>query len=167
MHAVTLSDFVDVNQSAVTPDVPVYRMTAVTVSRLARAAIDESFVLARLGYPDLTLLAWRHAARRQLNRSVATGGILSARDAAGRLNGLVLYSYSACIAAKPCVQIERLISFDVSSPRSVADTLISEVMRLGHLAGCDSLSLVRSCRPLAHATTLVLASETSVACQMF
>ncbi|WP_292072321.1 hypothetical protein [Brevundimonas sp. UBA7534] len=142
-------------------------MTAVVVSRLVRDAIDESFVLARLGYPDLTLPAWRHAARRQLDRSAATGGILIARDAAGRLNGLVLYSHSACIAAGPCVRIERLISFDVSSPRSVANKLVSEVMRLGHLAGCDSLSLVRPCRPPADTTTLVLASETSVACQMF
>jgi hypothetical protein len=142
-------------------------MTAVVVTRLTRNAIDETFVLAQLGYPDLTLADWRSIALHQLNHPSPIGGILLARDTAQRLKGLLLCSLSICIAAKPSVQIERLISFDVSDPRSVADALVAEVLKLGSHQGCDSISLVRPLVSSATATAMVLASDAVVLCQMF
>jgi hypothetical protein len=142
-------------------------MTAVVVTHLTRDAIDESFALARLGYPDMTFAGWRAIAGRQLDHPAPIGGIFLARDAGHRLKGLLLCSLSICIAAKPSVQIERLISFDVSDPRSVADALLAEVFKLGSLQGCGSVSLVRPVHSPATATAEVLASDAAVLCQMF
>lgn len=142
-------------------------MTAVVVSRLARNEIDETFVLARLGYPDLTLAGWRSIALRQLDHPSPIGGILLARDTAQSLKGLLLCSRSICIAAKPSVQIERLISFDISDPGSVAAALVAEVLKLGFHHGCDSISLAHPLVPPSTATAIVLASDTAVLCQMF
>lgn len=142
-------------------------MTAVVVTRLTRDAIDETFVLARLGYPGMTLGGWRSIALRQLDHPAPIGGILLARDAAHRLKGLLLCSLSICIAVKPSVQIERMISFDVSDPRSVADALLAEVFKLGAHQGCESFSLVRALDSSATATAEVLASDAAVLCQMF
>lgn len=142
-------------------------MTTVVVTPLTRNAIDESFVLARLGYPDLTLAGWRSIAQRQVDDPAPVGGIFLARDAAQRLKGLLLWSLSVCIAARPCVQIERLISFDVSDPRHIVDALVTEALKLGSHQGCDSLSLVRPGVSPLNATAVVVASDTAVLCRMF
>lgn len=136
------------------------------VGRLVPNAINESFALARLGCPDLTLAGWRLIALRQLDQPASLGGVLLARDEAHRLNGLLLYSLSICIAAKPCVQIERLVSFDVLNARAVADALVADVLERGHQHGCDSLSLVRPLDPSAIGRALVLDSDAAVLCQM-
>lgn len=141
-------------------------MTAVAVSRLTSNTIDETFALVRLGYPDLTLAGWRSIAQRQLDHPTSIGGVLLARDAAQRLKGMVLYSLSICIAAKPCVQIERLVSFDVLNARAVADVLVTHVFELGYQHGCDSLSLIHRLDSPAITRALVLESDAAVLCQM-
>ena len=142
-------------------------MTAVVVTPLSRTAIDETFTLARVGLPDLTRAGWRSITLHHLDHPASTAGILLARDAAQRLKGLLIYSLSICIAAGPSVQIERLISFDASNPRSVAAALVAEVLRLGSSHGCDSISLVRPLDSPETASAMVLASDTAVLCQMF
>ena len=81
------------------------------------------------------------------------------------LQGLLLCSPSICIAAKPSVQIERLISFDISDPRSIAVALVAEVPELGFHQGCDSISLVHPLVSPSTATAMVLASDTAVLCR--
>ena len=115
----------------------------------------------------MTFAGWREIAGHQLDDPAPVGGILLARDAAGRLKGLLLCSLSVCIAAKPSVQIERLISFDISDPRSVADALLAEVFKLGSHKGCENICLVRPLESPAVATAQILASDVAVLCQMF
>ncbi|WP_417230954.1 hypothetical protein [Brevundimonas sp.] len=140
---------------------------AVTVRHLAAEDIDDAYVLIRLGYADLSQADWRTMARQRIEAGETTGGILVARDRMGRLRGLLLYAIAPKFAGRPSLQIDRLISFDLLDPATVADALIAEVLRVAEICDCDSLSLVRPLDAPPHTTALVLASGATVLHQVF
>lgn len=106
------------------------------IQHMTQDEIDGTFVLARLGYRELTLEAWRRIAR------AASGNVLVAHDAAGRPRGLLIYTISGTVAGKPDLRVERLIAFDMLDAGRVASALVDEVMKLATRRRCASLSLV-------------------------
>ncbi|QTC92206.1 hypothetical protein [Brevundimonas goettingensis] len=132
-------------------------MTSVRVQSLLATELDEALVLARLGAADLDPESWRFYVLSRL-RNHSEGGALAARNAAGRLCGLIVYRIVASEAAKPSLEVERLVAFDLLHPRAIADALIAEAVSQARLQDCDSLRLVRPLDTPADTTALVLAS---------
>ncbi len=110
-------------------------MARCVIQHMTAAEVDGAFVLARLGYRDLTLDGWRRIA------AAAAGHVLVAQDSAGRARGLLIYTISNTVAGKPDLRVERLIAFDMLDAESVASALLDEVMQLAARRECASLSL--------------------------
>jgi hypothetical protein len=137
-------------------------MPVVTVRHLAAEDIDAAYVLVRLGYANLSQADWRAMARQKVEADDLSGGILIAHDRRDRPRGLLLYAIAPKFAGRPSLQIDRLISFDLMDPARVADSLITEVLRVAEIRDCDSLSLVRPLDAPPHTAALVLASGATV-----
>jgi|TARA_R110002124_G_scaffold6125_9_gene37487 hypothetical protein len=137
-------------------------MPVVTVRHLAAEDIDAAYVLVRLGYANLSQADWRAMARQRVEADDLSGGILIAHDRRDRPRGLLLYAIAPKFAGRPSLQIDRLISFDLMDPARVADSLITEVLRVAEIRDCDSLSLVRPLDAPPHTAALVLASGATV-----
>jgi hypothetical protein len=130
---------------------------AIAVAPLEAAELGDALVLARLGYARFDEAAWR----RELEGVLADpgrGGVLLARDQAGRACGLMLYRIISAQDQPPSLQIARLVAFDLLNPRSIADELIGEAVRLARVQGCGTLLLVRPLDTPADTLALVLAS---------
>lgn len=138
-----------------------------SVQPLADADIDDAYVLVRLGYEDLSLESWRTKAARQIGAADETGGILIARDAGGRSQGVLLYAIAPRFADRPVLHVERLICFDVIDPKPVADALIAALLRLSRVQNCGSLGLVRPLDAPRDAAALVLASGATLLHRVF
>lgn len=118
-------------------------MSASAVSRLRPDEIDAVYVLARLGYAGVSRWEWRDRIAALLARPEAEGGVLAARDAAGRAVGLLVYQITSTPSGGRALQVERMIGFDLTDPDGVADALIEDLLRRGRAAGCDSLALIQ------------------------
>jgi len=137
---------------------PAHRdMAKICVHPLLASELDEALVLARLGSSSLDPDHWRLDALARL-RDPSTRGILAAGDGSGRLCGLLTYRIFLAGEARPSLEVERLVAFDLIDPRSIADALIAEAVVLARLQDCDSLRLVRPFDTPAATTALVLAS---------
>lgn len=132
-------------------------MTPVRVQSLSATELDEAMVLARLGSVELEPDRWRLDILSRL-QDHAAGDVLAARNGAGRLCGLIVYRIVASDAAKPSLQVERLVAFDLLNPRAIADALIAEAISQARLRDCDSLRLVRPLDTPEDTSALVLAS---------
>lgn len=132
-------------------------MEAVRVTPLRPEELDEALVLARLGSGELDAERWRLEVLDSL-ADAAHGGVLIGRRPAGRACGLLKYRITPEGEARPSLEVERLIAFDLLRPREIADALIAEAVRLARLQDCDSLRLVRPLDAPEAATALVLAS---------
>lgn len=132
-------------------------MASIRVTSLLATELDEAQVLAGLGAVALDAETWRRDTLALMSDS-AGGGVLLARTEAGRACGLLHYRILCTPDARPCLQVERLVAFDLTEPRRIADRLIAEVTRLARLQNCDSLRLVRPLDSPADASALVLAS---------
>lgn len=140
-------------------------MHAVSVSPFVEADIAEAALLGRLGNLDISPERWSAFASSLRKRSGKRG--LVARDARGRLFGLVLFAICRFADTHRCLQVEHLICFDLFEPAVVADALIAEMLRLADLAGCDQLSLVRPMPDPTAAAALVRASEATALLRVF
>ncbi len=134
-------------------------MAAATLCPLSAAEVDQTFVLARLGYPEMTPVQWRDITARTLGKPDSEGGILVETDAGGRHRGLLVYAISPSVTGRQCLHVERLIAFDILEPQAIADRLIAEVLRLAEIQDCDCLSLVVPLNAGSGPAALVLASE--------
>lgn len=132
-------------------------MAEVRVHPLSPNDLDEALVLAQLGSNSLDPDRWRRDALARL-RDPATGGILVASSSSGRLCGLLTYRVVPSRDARPSLEVERLVAFDLLHPRPIADALIAEVVILARVQDCDSLRLVQPFDAPEDATALVLAS---------
>lgn len=132
-------------------------MTHVRVHPLLATEIDEALVLARLGANDLDPDRWRLDTLAHM-RDRSRGGVLIARNTGGRLCGMLHYRILHAAEARPSLEVERLVAFDLMHPRAIADALIAEAVVLARLQDCDSLRLVRPLDTPADTTALVLAS---------
>ncbi|WP_298162996.1 hypothetical protein [Brevundimonas sp.] len=134
-----------------------WAMTEVRVHPLREADLDEAVVLASLGSGALDPDHWRLGALTRL-QDPAKGGVLVASTGSGRLCGLLTYRIIPGGEARPSLEVERLVAFDLIHPRAIADALIAEVVVLARGQDCDSLRLVRPFDPPADTTAFVLAS---------
>lgn len=132
-------------------------MTHVRVQPLLATELDEALVLARLGADALDEDRWRLVTLSRL-RDRSTGGVLVARNGASRLCGLLTYRIVPGGEARPSLEVQRLVAFDLMHPRAIADALIAEAVVLARLQDCESLRLVRPLDTPADTTALVLAS---------
>ncbi len=145
--------------SSVPDPAPVADPACILIAPLTPDQIDDAYVLARLGYRDLTLEDWRQKAALALASEVmdcqiqnVIQGMIAACNPAGRLRGLLLYTIAARIAAGPVLNIERLIAFGVLDPAPIAEALTRHVLDIAKDAGCDGFSLTA---PLgSHADTM-------------
>lgn len=119
--------------------------------------MGDALVLARLGYARFDEAEWRHELQ-ELLADGGPGGVLLARDAAGRACGLMLYRIVSAPDHPPSLEVARLVAFDLLNPRPIADDLLGEAIRLARLQGCGSLRLVRPLDTPADTLALVLAS---------
>ena len=142
-------------------------MGALALHHLEAGDIDKAFILARLGYRDLTIEAWRNMAAATLDQPPGGSGILFAQTAAGHAKGLLLYTIAPTVAGKPSLRVERLIAFDLIDPGAVADALVAEVLRIARLRDCETFSLVAPLDTPTDASALVLASPVSVLHKVF
>ena len=132
-------------------------MALIRVTSLLATELNEAQVLAGLGAIALDPETWRRDTLALMS-DAASGGVLLARTEAGRACGLLHYRILGAGDDGPCLQVERLVAFDLTEPRRIADRLITEVTRLARLQRCDSLRLVRPLDSPADASALVLAS---------
>lgn len=136
-------------------------MSGVSVQLLTPDAVDETYVLARLAYGDLTLDQWRKAVAKHEGR----GDILVAREGDSASRGLLISTIHSTFAGAPTLHVERLVSFDLMEPRRTAEALLEAALRHGRRRGCDSLCLGR---PLDDETAVrVFASRAAVLHQVF
>lgn len=132
-------------------------MSLISVTPLQASEFGEALVLVRLGYAGLDEAAWRGEAA-DLISDPGRGGVLLARDLPGRANGLMVFGILAVPDARPCLEVRRLVAFDLMEPGVIADALIKEAVRLARLQNCDSLRLVRPLDAPSDPVALVLAS---------
>lgn len=136
-------------------------MAPIRVTALKPPEINEALVLAGLGAVALEVEAWR-ADTLALMAEPTRGGVLIARSETDRACGLLHYrivpAAEASPAARPSLEVQRLVAFALIDPQRIADSLIAEAMRLARLQDCDSLRLVRPLDSPADASALVLAS---------
>lgn len=144
---------------------PVPDPACILIAPLTPDQIDEAYVLARLAYRDLTLEDWRRRATATLGSHVQ--GMLAARNPAGRLRGLMLYSIGPSIAAGPVLNIERLIAFGVLDPAPIADALTRHVLDIAEASGCDGFSLAAPLGSRADTTAWLRESTTCVLHRVF
>lgn len=130
---------------------------AVAVAPLKATELGDALVLARLGQARFDEAAWRGDLQALLAEDAA-GGALLARNAAGRACGLMLYRILSGPDHRPSLEVLRLVAFDLSNPRSIADVLVAEAVRLARVRGCGTLRLIRPLDTSAEALDLVLAS---------
>jgi hypothetical protein len=134
-------------------------MACASIHALSAAEVDTTFVLARLGYPEMTPLQWRDIAARALRQPKNPGRILVETDAGGRHRGLLVYAISPSLTGRQCLHVERLIAFDILDPQAIADRMLAEVLRLAETQDCDRLSLVVPLNAHSRPAALVLASQ--------
>ena len=142
-------------------------MGAPALHHLEAADIDKAFILARLGYRDLTIEAWRQMAMAILAQPADASGILFAHTAAGHASGLLLYTIGPTLAGTPSLHVERLIAFDLIDPRAVADALVAEVLAIARRRECQTFSLEAPLDTPTDASALMLASPVSVLHKVF
>ncbi len=132
-------------------------MANALVTPLSADELDEALVLAQLGSLHLDDDAWRRESLALMS-DPARGGVLIARNSGGGACGILRYWILPDGDARPSLQVERLVAFDLMDPQSVADALVAEVLKLARLHDCDSLRLVRPINTPSETTALVLAS---------
>ncbi|WP_150126002.1 hypothetical protein [Brevundimonas sp. LM2] len=119
--------------------------------------LDDALVLARLGYARFDEAEWR----RDLGADATNAGhgsALIARKDAGRPCGLILYRILAVPDRLPVLEIARLVAFDLTQPRPIAEALLDEAVRRARLADCDTLRFTRPLAASHDALALILAS---------
>jgi hypothetical protein len=134
-------------------------MGCASIHSLSATEVDTTFVLARLGYPEMTPLQWRNITARILGQGEGPGRILVETDAGGRHRGLLVYAMSPSVTGRQCLHVERLIVFDILDPQAIADRLLAEVLRLAEIQDCDRLSLIVPLNAQSEPAALVLASQ--------
>jgi hypothetical protein len=132
-------------------------MVTARVTSLSPVDLDEALVLAGLGSSNLDADRWRRDSET-LMADPSLGGVLIARNSGGSVCGLLRYWIVSAGEARPSLQVERLVAFDLMHPQSVADALIAEATRLARLRDCESLRLVRPLGAPSETAALVLAS---------
>lgn len=130
---------------------------AITVAPLQPTELEDALVLARLGYARFDEAVWRQELQTILTDDCG-GGALLARDMTGRACGLMVYRIIAVPDHRPSLEVARLVAFDLLDPRSIADELVGEAVRLARLRDCGTLRLVRPLDTPSDTLALVLAS---------
>lgn len=133
-------------------------MAAPRIAPLEPHEVDAAYALARLGYPELSLAGWRRLARHMLRPGPGRSGALTARDGAGRLNGMLIYAVDAALSGPPALRVEKLIAFDMMDACPVAEALVARALTLGRAQGCDAIALRRPLSPSAETTALIVES---------
>ena len=114
---------------------------AIVVKPLEPNEFDDGLVLARLGDAPFEEAASRDELET-LSGDPIQGGALLARNATGRVCGLILYRILGVPGAGPSLEIVRLVAFDLMNPQPIADALVYEAFRLARLQGCETLRTV-------------------------
>lgn len=140
-------------------------MAHYTVDEMQADDVEEAFVLARLALPELTLDDWRRGLQERDRQGC---GAVVARDTAGHMRGLALYRTAPRIGRSNSLQIERLIAFDLMAPQTVAEALLSHIIKRAHSLGCTALSIDRPLDlPSETAIKALVASGAGVLHQVF
>lgn len=142
-------------------------MAALVLHHLEAGDVDKAFILARLGYRDLTIETWRKMAAATLGQRAGGSGILFAHTQAGQAKGLLLYTIAPTLSGQPSLRVERLVAFDLLDPQTVADALVAEVLSIARRRNCATFSLVAPLDTPSDASALVLASPVSVLHNVF
>ena len=130
---------------------------AIAVMPLQSSEFDDGLVLARLGHARVGEALWREELET-VGQGAGKGGALLARAEDGRPCGLILYRINATPDGPPCVEVVRLVAFDLMDPEAIANALVEEAFRLARLQGCQTLRLVRPLAQSPAACVLVLNS---------
>lgn len=130
---------------------------AFVVTPLRPDELDDALVLARLGYAQFDEAEWRSELGADATNA-GQGSALIARNDTGRPCGLILYRIVALPDQRPVLELARLVAFDLTDPRPIADTLLTETVRRARLEDCDTLRLVRPLDAPFDTLALVLAS---------
>ena len=133
-------------------------MAAPRIAPLEPHEVDAAYAMARLGYPELSLAGWRRLARHILRCGPGRSGALTARDGAGRLNGMLIYAVDPALNGPPALRVEKLIAFDMMDAGLVAEALVARALTLGRAQGCDAIALRRPLSPSAETTALIVES---------
>jgi hypothetical protein len=129
----------------------------ISVSAVQPTDLDDAIVLAQLGYARFEETAW-HKDLPPVGPDPGEGGVLLARDSAGRACGLMFYRIIANPDHRPSLEVTRLVAFDLMDPGLIADALVREAVRLARLQNCGTLRLVRPLDTPSDTLALVLAS---------
>lgn len=136
-------------------------MRGVSVQPLTPDAVNDAYVLARLGYGTLSPEEWRRAV---LNGDV--GEVLVAREGGGPPCGLLICAVHRTLFGRPFLHIERLISFDLMEPRRIAVSLLLQGLEYGRRRGCEGVAVSRAVDD-EEIVSRILASDTAVLHQVF
>ncbi|WAC60938.1 hypothetical protein [Brevundimonas sp. SL130] len=110
-------------------------MSALLYRRLERAEADQTYVLARMANPRLTLDAWR----AMVAAAPAVGGVLAAvvNDC---VRAILAYSISTDPTGARRFMVENLVAFDLLRPEDLIAPLVSAACDLAR-HGCNSIGL--------------------------
>jgi hypothetical protein len=136
-------------------------MTGVDVSPLLAEDIDQAVLLVGLGSPSPDPVLLRDDILGRIAKP-GQGGVLLARGANRRSCGVLMYRIATDPEPRVSLQVDRLIAFDLTQPRSIAGALVREVIRLGRLRHCDCLRLDYALNRLDDPTPMVLRSDAAV-----
>jgi hypothetical protein len=108
-----------------------------TLEHMVRGRIDETYPLAQLARPQLTLQAWRaHCSARSAQRGA---GLLLAVDGADSVRGLC--SYAAAHGSAGVLQADLFIVAHPFDPQPIVVQMLDELERLAAAAGCSAIEL--------------------------
>lgn len=112
-------------------------MSALQYRRLESDEADQTYVLAHMANPRLTLQSWR----AMVDSAPAVGGVLAA-VANDCVRAILAYSISTDPTGAQRFMVENLVAFDLLRPEDLIAPLVSAACDLAR-HGCSSIGLSR------------------------
>ncbi len=110
-------------------------MTPVQYRRLESDEADQTYVLAHMANPRLSLDSWR----ARVGAAPALGGVLAA-VVNGAVRAILAYSISTSPAGERQFMVDALVAFDLLRPEKLIEPLVTTACDLARQA-CDSIGL--------------------------
>ncbi|NBB65336.1 hypothetical protein GVN18_39415 [Pseudomonas sp. ODNR1LW] len=110
-------------------------MSALHYRRLQGDEADQTYVLAHMANPRLTLESWR----ARVEAPAASGGVLAAVVNEG-VRAILAYSISTTPSGERQFVVDALVAFDLLRPEKLIEPLVAAACDLARQA-CDSIGL--------------------------
>ncbi|GLK48649.1 hypothetical protein GCM10017620_16220 [Brevundimonas intermedia] len=110
-------------------------MSALQYRRLESDEADQTYVLAHIGNPRLTLDSWR----ARVDAPPASGGVLAA-VANECVRAILAYSISTTPSGERQFMVDTLVAFDLLRPEKLIEPLVAAACDLAR-RGCSSIGL--------------------------